>query len=391
MEAALYAKILSERSILDLKKLKYKYPDLKIADLISLLKNNAYKTLPIKDFSGNKLVFLEFIAQIEMSSAKILFTPQNNLKKYGIKAMEEEISSTLTIENIDFSRDSVRKILAGYAPSDLSENRIYGIKRGLDYINNPENTITEKNLHTLYQLTIGDYLESEEDKLLPGNLYRHDHVYIMGTNTEHTGLPHQKLNEYMSEFISFINDNSQKINDFYKATIIHFYLAYLHPYFDGNGRIARLLQLWYLVQKGYSATLFIPFSSYIQKTKSKYYNAFTLVEKNAKISNIADVTPFLVYFIENVYNKFDTIEPEQKTIEKFENALAEGDITPKEKDLWNFVLSAYGNNEFSTKQLERDFGNAAYATIRNYVLKFEKKGLLTSQKYGNRVKYRIET
>ena len=42
-----------------------------------------------------------------------------------------------------------------------------------------------------------------------------------------------------------------------------------------------------------------------------------------------------------------------------------------------------------TKQLEKDFGNAAYATIRGFVLKFEKLGLLRSVKYGNRIKYQI--
>jgi hypothetical protein len=104
-----------------------------------------------------------------------------------------------------------------------------------------------------------------------------------------------------------------------------------------------------------------------------------------------DVTPFLVYFVENVYNKFNDLGPKQNTIEIFEKALAEGNVTQKEKELWNFVLSAYGNSEFSTKQLERDFGQAAYATIRSFVLNFEKMGLLNSQKYGNRVKYRIET
>jgi len=391
MEAALYAKILSEKSILNLKKLKYKYPNMDIAELITVLKNSAYKTLPIWDFGGNELVLLEYIAQVEMASAKILLTPQSSLKKYGIKAMEEEISSTLTIENIDFSRESVRKILAGYAPSDVSENRIYGIKKGLEFISNAENLITEENIHNLYQLAIGDFLENEDDKLLPGNLYRHNRVYVVGgQDIEHIGLPHQKLNEYMNKFIMFIHDKV-KINDFYKATIIHFYLAYLHPYFDGNGRMARLLHLWYLVQKGYSSTLFIPFSSYIKKSKNSYYNAFTLVEQNAKISGIMDVTPFLVYFAENVYNKFDDFGPNQITIAKFDKTLAEGKITQKEKDLWNFVLSAYGNNEFSTKQLERDFGHAAYATIRSFVLKFEKMGLMNSQKYGNRVKYRIET
>ena len=42
--------------------------------------------------------------------------------------MEEEIAASLTIENIDFNRDSVRKILNGYAPQDESEARIYMIK-----------------------------------------------------------------------------------------------------------------------------------------------------------------------------------------------------------------------------------------------------------------------
>lgn len=53
------------------------------------------------------------------------------------------------------------------------------------------------------------------------------------------------------------------------------------------------------------------------------------------------------------------------------------------------MLTAYGNSQFSTKQLEKDFGNAAYATIRGFVLKFEKLGLLRSTKYGNRIKYQI--
>ena len=49
----------------------------------------------------------------------------------------------------------------------------------------------------------------------------------------------------------------------------------------------------------------------------------------------------------------------------------------------------YGDAEFSTKQLEKDFGDAAYATIRSFVLKFEKLGLLKSTQYGNRVKYAV--
>jgi hypothetical protein len=76
--------------------------------------------------------------------------------------------------------------------------------------------------------------------------------------------------------------------------------------------------------------------------------------------------------------------------EIFIQAMKDGKITEKERDLWNFVLSAYGENQFSTKQLEKAFGNAAYATIRSFVLKFEQLGLLTSQQFGSRVKYSIK-
>lgn len=78
-----------------------------------------------------------------------------------------------------------------------------------------------------------------------------------------------------------------------------------------------------------------------------------------------------------------------ETLTVYDNAVKDGKITEKETKLWKFVLSFYGTEEFSTKQLEKDFGNAAYATIRGFVLKFEDLGLLSSVKYGPRVKYKI--
>lgn len=387
MDAALYAKILSDKSITDLKKIKYKFPDVDMKELIELLKTSVYKAIPILDFAGSNLVYMENVAQVRMNAVKLLLTPQNANEAFGLKAMEDEIASSLIIESIDFSRESVRKIMRGYAPADESENRIYGMKKGLEFISDPANEINEENIHTLYDTAIGQYLPVN-DKLKPGMLYRHDSVYIMGQELEHTGLPHEKLPEYMSRFVTFILTESA-MNDLLKAAIIHFYFAYLHPYFDGNGRMARLMHLWYLRRQGYSSALFIPFSSYIERSRKGYYNAYSLAEGNAKISGVMDVTPFLVYFIENVYNKLGSTLPQANTLDSFRIALDNGKITEKEKDLWNFVLSAYGNGEFSTKQLERDFGNAAYATIRGFVLKFEKLGLLSAQKYGNKVKYSV--
>ena len=387
MDARLFTNMLSDKSIIDLKKLSYKYPQADLKEFIALLGNSFYTPLPLKDFNGKNIVYLENVTQVHLSAAKVLLTPQSSTQLYGRKAMAEEILSTFTIEQIDTSRDSVRKILSGYAPTNESENRIYGMKKGLEFIGDLQHTINEESIHHLYDLTIGPFLP-EEDRLLPGHKYRHDSVYIVGDKVEHTGLPWQMLPEYMGNLVDFINQESS-VNDLLKAALIHFYIAYLHPWFDGNGRMARLIHVWSLVQPRYSSALFVPLSKYVEKSRRGYYNAYTLTEQNARLSGIMDVTPFLVYFIENVYHKLVTALPASSTMDTFQKVLEQGNVTEKEQALWQFVLAAYGDSQFSTKQLEKDFGNAAYATIRGFVLKFEKLGLLRSVRYGNRVKYQI--
>lgn len=385
MEASKFAAMLSDKNIIDLKKLGFHYHE-DLSEFITLLKKNVYKTLSLPDFGGENLVYLDSVTRVRLSAARLLLAPRQE-GPFGLKAMEEEIASSLTIENIDFNRDSVRKILNGYAPQDESEARIYGMKKGLDFIRDPANKITEENIHKLYQIAIESYLQ-EGDRLLPGNYYRHDAVYIVGQEVEHTGLPHQKLPEYMGKLTTFVAEDSE-IDDLFKAAVIHFYVAYLHPYFDGNGRMARMIHLWYLVQKGFSSALFIPLSEYVEKSKKRYYNAFTLCERNAAISGVMDVTAFLVYFMEEIYHKMKVSLPVGQKTEVFQVALDEGKVTEKEHALWNFVCSAYGDQEFTTKQLEKDFGDAAYATIRSFVLKFESLGLLKARKLGNKVKYHI--
>lgn len=387
MDIQKFHNMFNDKHFCDLKKMQYKYPN-DMGDFISALKDMYYKPLNICDFAGNELVYVESKANINMDSYKLLMMNQGNA--YGDKAVEEEIISTAKIESIDYSRDSVRSILKGYAPKDDAENRILGMKKGFDFIADKNNTITEENIYKLYMMAVGDFLEGE-DKLIDGNKYRHDGVHIQDLAGEvaHTGVNHTELPKAMAELVAFINANDG-INELVKAAMIHFYIAYLHPYFDGNGRMARLVHLWYLVQQGFDNTLFIPFSSYIVKSVKKYYEAYSLIEDNQKLTGVIDLTPFIIYFAENVYNEFKQNEIDVDVFDIFKQALANGEITAKEEQLWQFVVATYGTTEFSTKQLEKDYSNAAYATIRAFVLKFEKIGLLSSQQFSNRVKYKIK-
>ena len=272
-------------------------------------------------------------------------------------------------------------------PDGEPENRILRLKHGPEFIADTANKITEDNLYKLYRMTVGNFL-TNYDKLSEGKFYRHDTVYVVSDHIEHSGLDAQKVPGFMRSLIAFANAEDD-INDLIKAAIINFYITFLHPYFNWNGRIARLVHLWFLIQKGYQSALFIQFSSRIEKCRKAYYDAYTVIEENRKLSDKIDVTPFILYFINNVYNKMNEGYAAAETSIVYNDAVKDGKITEKETKLRRFVLSAYGTGEFSTKRLEKDFGDAAYATIRDFVLKFENLGFFSSLKYGARVKYKV--
>ncbi|EPR10045.1 Fic family protein [Ruminiclostridium papyrosolvens] len=382
------AKMINDRHFFNLKKMQYKYSPESVMEMLETLMEMSYAQIALNDFNGQCCVYLPIQSLIPTSVMKKLLTSNTSKELFGLKAMEEEIDFTLQIENIQSNRDSVRKILQGFAPNNEEESRILNMKKGLEFIGDPTNKITEENLHYLYKLSVENFLEGD-DKLPEGSFYRNDTVYIVGDKPYHEGLNPKLLPKYMAELVRFANQKDE-IPELAKACMLHFSIAYLHPYFDGNGRTARLLHLWYLVQQGFSSTLFYAFSKHINNSKNKYYSSFLDIEENYKISKLLDITPFIRYFNEYVYSKIDAASGVVPVYEIFTQAMRDGKITEKERDLWNFVLSAYGDGQFSTKQLEKDFGNAAYATIRSFVLKFQELGLLASQRFGNRVKYSIK-
>ena len=388
MDGAKFAKMLSDKHLFELDRMEYKYSVSSVKEFIGLLRQNLAQPLPLADFSSDELFYLPNLAQISTNGMKQLLSVPASNQSFGLQAMTEEIHATFQIESIRSSRNSIRHILNGYAPRNEEESRIYGMKRGLDFIADRQNAITEENLHQLYQISSGDYLP-DEDRLLPDHFYRHDHVYVVGGEESREGLPAQQLPDAMKRLVDFTNAKDG-INELHKAAILHFAFAYYHPYFDGNGRTARLLHLWYLVQQGYPAALFTPFSRYIAESKAAYYKAYDRVEKNALISGYTDVTPFPSYFCNEIYNRLQVdAAPPQADLQVYQTALANGKITEKERLLWEYVLSAYGTEEFTTKQLEKDFRNAAYATIRTFVMKFHEMGLLAARKAGNRVYYKV--
>ncbi len=86
MDAGPFAKMLSDKNIIDLKKLKRKYPQADLKKFVFLLGNGLYKPLPLLDFTGRNLLYLESVDQVRSSPLKVLLTPQSNSRLYGRKA-----------------------------------------------------------------------------------------------------------------------------------------------------------------------------------------------------------------------------------------------------------------------------------------------------------------
>ena len=329
MEAKKYLEMIHDHHFFDLKKMEYKYSKEDVQEMIGVMKEMVFKELPLSDFAGKtKLVYADSLLTNSSQAAKKLLQYQGNAQ-YGLQSLEEEILSTFSIEQIDTSRESVRRILAGRAPEDEQEMRILGMKRGFEFISCKENKINAHTLRELYEISINPYLSWKEDKLNPSQFYRNDDVSVVNKLDEkkiHKGLAAELIPEKMNELLLFI-EREQKMDDLAKAAAIHFYIGYIHPYFDGNGRMARLVHSWYLFQKGYSSTLFLPFSSLILKTKVQYNKAYELTEKNAEISGVIDITPFLNYFNENVYRQIGQQQFHSTILEQFHLLLQSGRIT----------------------------------------------------------------
>ena len=390
MDAQKYIEMLGDKHFFDLKKMEYKYSKEDVSEMLTLLYANDGKQLSLTDVGNQQLLYINSMVTDPSAAMKSLMRYYGK-DDYSLTAIEDEIVSTLSIEQIDTSRESVRNVLSGFAPQNEAENRIAGMKKGFEFIADKNNRITAETVRYLYEIMVNPFLEDEKDRLSANQLYRAGAVHIVNQTRNvnvHDGMAHNKLSYHMDELFAFIQ-TQDSMNDLHKAAAIHYYFAYLHPYFDGNGRMARMIHLWYLLQQGYSASLFLPFSSIIQKTKQDYYKAFDYTEKNVLISGRLDITPFLSYFADVVYHKMGDYSLQNNTVDAFQQLLANGKITEKENELFQFVLSRYGMGEFSTKQLEKDFGNCAYATIRSFVLKLTKEGILEQHPYGIRNKYSI--
>ena len=245
-------------------------------------------------FNSNELVnlhqeYLEFLNNdlVERESTII----SENYEDIIISRLTSELDGTLRIEGVNTTRRQMMDIYNGLKKElDSDDIIIRNMIKGIEYISNKPD-FNKENLLKLYNILSRDSL-SEETKL-DGEFYRLDKVYV----GDHEGCPADKIDESMNYFFDFVNNEIDKRN-FYLPFIAHYYMIYIHPYYDFNGRTARMVSLWISLLSDIHMLLPTYISEAINDDKNNYYKAID----NSRFSN-NDITYFLTYLID-LSNKY---------------------------------------------------------------------------------------
>lgn len=160
-----------------------------------------------------------------------------------------------------------------------------------------------------------------------------------------------------------------------KASILHFWLAYLHPFVDGNGRTARAIFYWYLLKKDYWLFQYLSVSRAIKMSRTQYDEAYLKTELDDD-----DLTYFIIYKLKVIEIAIGAF------ISHYKRKLAEfrrNDILSRRlKDLnerqiallYSLIKSQGDNVDIKTHETKNQI---AYQTARVDLIKLCEKGLLT--------------
>lgn len=206
--------------------------------------------------------------------------------------MEEAITSS-QMEGAATSRDVAKDMIrSGRPPRDRSERMILNNYRTMQRILSlPKEPLTPELVQELHRLVTREALD---DPLAAGCL-RPPGVEVVvddlyGT-VFHVPPAAEELPQCMEAMCAFANGTTPEefIHPLVRAIALHFWLAYDHPFLDGNGRTARALFYWSMLHQNYWLFEFISISSIINKARGKYELSFLHVETDDN-----DLTYFLL-------------------------------------------------------------------------------------------------
>jgi Fic family protein len=162
-----------------------------------------------------------------------------------------------------------------------------------------QNTVSERLIRSLHQIIVQ---ETEKDQ---AGKYRSANVYIAGA--EHNPPDAYEVPKLMEQLLVWLKNNVKNMPTIELAALFHHKLVHIHPFFDGNGRTARLAMNLILMKAGY------PLAIILKNDRKKYYNVLAKADKG----NYGPLVNFIAQTVERSFDIYlKTLAP-KKNKEKF--------------------------------------------------------------------------
>ena len=244
--------------------------------------------------------------------------------KFKKEAYERTIHHGTHIEGNRLSEEEVKDVLDGRdviaRERDIQE--ILNYRNVLKFI---DSVSTQIGITQNYILTIETLMEIHKittDKILPSEStgqFRLKQVVIKNSATgqvSYSPPPAAEVPFLVEDLVSWINDEETKdMHPVIKAGIIHYEIARIHPYVDGNGRTARALANLVLFLDGYDIRRFFSLEEYFDDNPMEYYETLQAVSNQLVLdTHERDLTPWLEYFVEGVAIELNKVKEKVQRI-----------------------------------------------------------------------------
>jgi Fic family protein len=271
--------------------------------------------------------------------------------------MEEAIASS-QMEGANTTRKVAKEMLRKQStPKNKSERMIVNNYNTIKFISEiAKEDFSVDLILRIHKMIANATLDDIENE---GNIRDNNNILVMNAvsgEIAHTPPSYEEIGGMLEELCNFANNNDSDIfiHPIIRGIIIHFVLAFIHPFCDGNGRTSRSLVYWYLLKHKYWFVEYLSISRIIYRSKAKYERAFLCVE-----SDDFDLSYFILYHLEVMEDAFNELKEylsrkiqERSTLENFTSIPG---ITHRQAEILK-LLDESPETIFSAKQIANRFG-----------------------------------
>lgn len=371
--------------------------------VVKFARSLSFQKSLIQDTDGSPFVWSRALPGMDKTLHHIDLQLGGNLFDFGLHlderrrhqllnrgVMEEAIASS-QLEGAHTTRKAARQMLQeGRAPRNKSEHMILNNYRAMQWI---EAELKNKKLDENLLLELQAILT--KNTLDPSDIGRfrrdEDGIVVGGENPQEVYFippPDSFLKPQLKIFLNYANDLLEDVNFVHpvvKAILIHFWIGFLHPFVDGNGRLARTLFYWYLLKQKYWAFGYLPLSSVIKKSPAQYHRAYLYTEQDDH-----DLTYFLDYNLRKIAQAMQDFESYVQRKSKENSRMAK-----RVREDYHFndrqiqLLRFFYKNQDATTSITAytRVYQVALMTARSDLLSLKEQGFLASSKSGRIVFY----